>query len=72
MKKFDVLSRIANIGVVAVVRAESTEKGMKISEACINGGVTAIEVTYTVPGAGEIISNLVPYRSRCLDNLVYA
>ena len=59
MKKFDVLSRIANIGVVAVVRAESTEKGMKISEACINGGVTAIEVTYTVPGAGEIISNLV-------------
>ena len=59
MKKFDVLSRIAKIGVVAVVRAESTEKGMKISEACINGGVTAIEVTYTVPGAGEIISTLV-------------
>ena len=59
MKKFDVLSRIANVGVVAVVRAESTEKGLKISEACISGGVTAIEVTYTVPGAGEIISNLI-------------
>lgn len=59
MKKFDVLTRIANVGVVAVVRAESTEKGLKISEACISGGVTAIEVTYTVPGAGEIISNLI-------------
>lgn len=59
MKKFDVLSRIANIGVVAVVRGDTTEKGLKISEACIKGGVTAIEVTYTVPGAGEIISTLV-------------
>ena len=59
MKKFEVLNRIANIGVVAVVRAESTEKGLKISEACISGGVTAIEVTFTVPGAGEIISNLI-------------
>ncbi len=59
MKRFEVLSAISEVGVVAVVRAESTEKGLKISEACIAGGVTAIEVTYTVPGAGEIIANLV-------------
>lgn len=59
MKKFDILNQIASTGVVAVVRAESTEKGLKISEACIKGGVTSIEVTYTVPGAGEIIANLV-------------
>ena len=58
MKKFDVLSKISEVGVVAVVRAESTEQGLKISEACIKGGVNSIEVTYTVPGAGEIISNL--------------
>ena len=58
MKKFDVLNQIASTGVVAVVRAENTEKGLKISEACIKGGVTSIEVTYTVPGAGAIISNL--------------
>lgn len=58
MKKFDVLNQISSTGVVAVVRAESTEQGLKISEACIKGGVTSIEVTYTVPGAGEIIANL--------------
>ncbi len=58
MKKFDVLSKISEVGVVAVVRAESTEQGLKISEACIKGGVNAIEVTYTVPGAGDIIANL--------------
>lgn len=59
MKKFDVLNQISSTGVVAVVRAESTEKGMLISEACIKGGVTNIEVTYTVPGAGAIISSLI-------------
>lgn len=59
MKKFDVLNGIASVGVVAVVRAESAEKGLRISEACIKGGVMAIEVTYTVPGAGDIIAELV-------------
>jgi 2-dehydro-3-deoxyphosphogluconate aldolase/(4S)-4-hydroxy-2-oxoglutarate aldolase len=59
MKKFDVLNQISSTGVVAVVRAESTEMGLKISEACIKGGVKSIEVTYTVPGAGDIIATLV-------------
>lgn len=58
MKKFEVLNRIASVGVVAVVRAESEEKAVKISEACINGGVPAIEMTFTVPGAAECIKTL--------------
>ncbi len=58
MKKFDVLNRIAAVGVVAVVRAENEEKAIKISEACINGGVPAIEVTFTVPGAENVIKTL--------------
>lgn len=72
MKKYDVLNRVANIGVVAVVRAESTEKGLKISEACINGGVSAIEVTYTVPGAGEIIASLVKTYAGNVDVVIGA
>ena len=58
MKKFDVLNRIASVGVVAVVRAENEEKAIKISEACINGGVPAIEMTFTVPGAAKCIETL--------------
>lgn len=58
MKKFDVLNRIASVGVVAVVRAENEEKAVKISEACIKGGVPAIEVTFTVPGADQVIKTL--------------
>lgn len=58
MKKFEVLNRIASVGVVAVVRANSEEEAVKISSACINGGVPAIEVTFTVPGADQVIKTL--------------
>ncbi len=56
--KFEILSKIAKIGVVAVVRAEGPEQAEKIAEACIEGGISAIEVTYTVPGATEVITRL--------------
>ena len=55
MKKFDILNQISNTGVVAVVRGNSAEQAIKISDACIEGGVTNIELTYTVPGARKII-----------------
>ncbi len=58
MLKQDVLKRITDIGVVAVVRAENEESAIRISKACIEGGIPAIEVTYTVPGATEVIKTL--------------
>lgn len=58
MKKFETLRRIAETGVVAVVRAESIEEAVRISKACVVGGLPAIEVTYTVPGATEVIKAL--------------
>ncbi|MEW9674125.1 bifunctional 2-keto-4-hydroxyglutarate aldolase/2-keto-3-deoxy-6-phosphogluconate aldolase [Ammoniphilus sp. 3BR4] len=58
MKKWDILKKVADIGVVAVVRAESVEQAKEISYACADGGITAIEVTYTVPGATEVIQAL--------------
>lgn len=45
-------------GLVAVVRAESADKALKIAEALVAGNVTALEITYTVPGAGEVIKQL--------------
>lgn len=58
MKKFDALNQIATIGVVAVVRGNSADQAIKIADACIEGGVKAIELTYTVPGARNIIERL--------------
>lgn len=58
LKKSETLERIISTGIVAVVRAESVAEAVRISSACIEGGVPAIEVTYTVPGATEVIKAL--------------
>lgn len=58
MEKGQVISKICASGLVAVVRAERKDDAIKITEACIAGGVVAVEMTFTVPGAHEIISEL--------------
>ncbi len=57
--KMEILQRIAAVGVVAVVRAENSAQALKIADACLAGGVTAIEITFTVPGAVDVIKDLV-------------
>ncbi|MDY0257962.1 bifunctional 2-keto-4-hydroxyglutarate aldolase/2-keto-3-deoxy-6-phosphogluconate aldolase [Gudongella oleilytica] len=59
MRKFEVLQRIEKVGVVAVVRAENSEKAKKIALACMEGGIDSIEITFTVPGAQKVIEDLV-------------
>jgi 2-dehydro-3-deoxyphosphogluconate aldolase / (4S)-4-hydroxy-2-oxoglutarate aldolase len=58
IKKIDCINRIIESGVVAVVRAETKQDAERISDACIQGGIKAIEVTLTVPGAEEVIRSL--------------
>lgn len=58
MEKQQVLQRITDCGVVAVVRAKDGEQALKIARACLAGGIAAIEITFTVPGASEIIKTL--------------
>jgi 2-dehydro-3-deoxyphosphogluconate aldolase / (4S)-4-hydroxy-2-oxoglutarate aldolase len=61
MKKLNVLTKISECGVVAVVRAESSEEAFQISEACVKGGITGIEVTFTVKDAAEVIKGLTSF-----------
>lgn len=58
MKKIEILKRVTESKVVAVVRANSSEEAILISEACIKGGIQAIEVTFTVDYAHEVIKAL--------------
>ncbi|MBM7621570.1 2-dehydro-3-deoxyphosphogluconate aldolase/(4S)-4-hydroxy-2-oxoglutarate aldolase [Bacillus tianshenii] len=58
MKRYRVLKQLIDQGIVAIIRSESPEGGQKLAEACANGGVTAIEVTFTVPGADKVIAAL--------------
>ena len=58
MKKFQILKELTESGVVAVIRAESEEQAIQISEACLAGGIKGIELTFTVPGAADVIKTL--------------
>jgi 2-dehydro-3-deoxyphosphogluconate aldolase / (4S)-4-hydroxy-2-oxoglutarate aldolase len=49
------LSRILEGGIVAVVRSETSEPLVNVVEALAEGGVTAAEVTFTVPDAIDVI-----------------
>jgi len=56
--KLQTLEKIMDCGLVAVVRAENAEQAVKIADACIKGGVAGIEITFTVPGAADVIKGL--------------
>lgn len=58
MKKLQMIQKITEYGLVAVIRATSKEEGIKIVDAVKKGGIKALEITMTVPGAVDIIKEL--------------
>ncbi|WP_029162976.1 bifunctional 4-hydroxy-2-oxoglutarate aldolase/2-dehydro-3-deoxy-phosphogluconate aldolase [Clostridium scatologenes] len=58
MKRIETIQRIIEAGVVAVIRAESKEQGIKVIDAVKKGGIKALEITMTVPGAIDIIKEI--------------
>jgi 2-dehydro-3-deoxyphosphogluconate aldolase/(4S)-4-hydroxy-2-oxoglutarate aldolase len=56
--KLEVLGKIVASGLVAVIRADNPEQAAHIAEACALGGVAALEITFTVPGASGVIEHL--------------
>ena len=55
MSREATLKRILDGGIVAVVRSESGEQLARVVRALAEGGVTAAEITFTVPDAIEVI-----------------
>ena len=58
MDKQKVITKICETGIVAVVRADSEDQAKRIADACLEGGISAIEMTFTVPKAHKIIEAL--------------
>src|SRR5215210_3173704 len=56
--KLDILRRITEAGLVAVVRAESGDEARRVADAVLAGGCPAIEMTFTVPGAHRVIEEM--------------
>ena len=53
--KAEIISSLENPGIIAVVRAQSAAQVLPLSEALIEGGVIAIEITMTTPDAIKAI-----------------
>ena len=56
--KLAVLNKIIDSGLVAIIRADVADDAARIAEACAKGGIAALEVTFTVPGAASLIETL--------------
>lgn len=72
MKRVEILSRLENAGVIAVVRGATKEEALKASKAIIAGGLTGIELTFTVPQADVVIKELVELYSDNADVVIGA
>lgn len=66
MDKTAVLQRIREVGVLPVLRASSADNAMRLADAIAEGGIAAMEVTMTVPGAIGLIRRLVNERPELL------
>ena len=67
MQKVEITKRIADTGAMAIVRVQTVERGYEIAEGCLAGGIDCMEISYTLPNAGEVIAAL---REKFGDELV--
>jgi 2-dehydro-3-deoxyphosphogluconate aldolase/(4S)-4-hydroxy-2-oxoglutarate aldolase len=58
MDKDQIIDRILTPGVVAIIRADSSEQLIDASRALIEGGVSGIEITMTTPNALTVLSDV--------------
>ena len=58
MDKKETLSKLHDLGLVAVIRGPSAELTVKMVGALVAAGVCAIEITYTTPKAEEVVRTL--------------
>lgn len=61
MNRIKAIMKLEQEGIVAVIRADSKEQGLKVVEAVKKGGIKMLEITMTVPGAIDIIKELTEH-----------
>jgi 2-dehydro-3-deoxyphosphogluconate aldolase/(4S)-4-hydroxy-2-oxoglutarate aldolase len=59
MNREQVRNRIEEIGIIPAIRLSSAEDALFAAEAVSSSGIPIVEVTMTVPGAIDVISQLV-------------
>lgn len=58
IRKYEVLHRIWELGVVGIIRTKDVENGIRSAQAIFEGGISVLEVSTTFPGALDIMKEL--------------
>lgn len=58
LKKYKVLEEIQKLGIIAVLRSKNENQAIKVVDACVEGGINVIEITFSVPGADNVIKTI--------------
>ena len=58
MNKQEVLEKVKELGLLAVIRGPSPDLTVQMVDALINGGVLGIEITYSTPNAEEVVKTV--------------
>ncbi len=58
MHQPEIIRRLLDPGIIAIIRADSSEQLVAAAEALLKGGVTAMEVTMTTPNALAVIAEV--------------
>ena len=58
MKREEIVKRIIESKVVAIIRMDKSDEVISVAEAMIEGGIVSLEVTMTTPNALQIIKEL--------------
>jgi 2-dehydro-3-deoxyphosphogluconate aldolase / (4S)-4-hydroxy-2-oxoglutarate aldolase len=58
MHKPEIIDRILNPGIIAIIRADSSDQLIDAATALYEGGITGMEITMTTPNALQVIADV--------------
>ena len=58
MSKINHLSRVLDSGIVAIIRANDSSRLADVAEALLAGGISVMEITFTVPKAHRVLEQV--------------
>lgn len=56
--KQEAMNLIEETALIPIIRVDSSETALQVADAFLEGGVSIIEVTFSVPGAVDVVSEL--------------
>jgi 2-dehydro-3-deoxyphosphogluconate aldolase/(4S)-4-hydroxy-2-oxoglutarate aldolase len=66
MPLMNLIKAIERHQLIVAVRTETPEKAYRAAVACIKGGIRLVEITFSVPGAQEVIRELKQKTDACI------